>query len=62
MSEREGKGLMVDNAWLEGAAGDLVGEALPAVLIEWKNGLPEALREVCNRIATADGGVWLVGG
>ena len=62
MSEREGKGLMVDNAWLEGVAGDLVGEALPAVLIEWKKGLPEALREVCNRIATADGGVWLVGG
>ena len=54
--------MMVDNAWLEGVAGDLVGEALPAVLIEWKNDLPEALREVCNRIATADGGVWLVGG
>ncbi|MCS5536170.1 MAG: hypothetical protein NZ802_09985, partial [Candidatus Poseidoniales archaeon] len=62
MSEGEGKGLMADNAWLEGVAGDLDGESLPAALIDWKDDLPEALREVCNRIATADGGVWLVGG
>jgi|TARA_B100001146_G_scaffold121895_1_gene107062 tRNA nucleotidyltransferase/poly(A) polymerase len=62
MSEGEGKGLMADSAWLEGVASDLEGEALPAALIDWKEDLPEALREVCNRIATADGGVWLVGG
>ena len=62
MSERAGKGLMADSAWLEGVAGDLAGDPLPAALIDWKNGLPEALREVCNRIATAGGGVWLVGG
>ena len=60
MSEGEEKRLMADSAWLEGVAGDLDGEPLPAALIEWKNDLPEALREVCNRIATADGGVWLV--
>ena len=53
---------MGDNAWLEGIEGDLDGNSLPASLIEWKDGLPEALREVCNRIATAGGGVWLVGG
>jgi len=62
MSESEGKGLMADSAWLEGVAGDLSGEPLPAALVEWKNDLPEDLREVCNRIATAGGGVWLVGG
>ncbi|HJM67707.1 MAG TPA: CCA tRNA nucleotidyltransferase [Candidatus Thalassarchaeaceae archaeon] len=62
MSERAGKGLMADSAWLEGVAGDLDGDSLPAALIGWKNDLPEALREVCNRIATAGGGVWLVGG
>ena len=53
---------MGDNAWLEGIEGDLDGNSLPASLIEWKDDLPEALREVCNRIATAGGGVWLVGG
>lgn len=53
---------MAESAWLEGALGDLDGEALTAPLVEWKNGLPEALREVCNRIATAGGGIWLVGG
>ena len=53
---------MGESAWLEGVAGDLEGEALPAALIEWKNTLPEALREVCNRVATEDGGIWLVGG
>ena len=62
MSEGEETGLMGDNAWLEGIEGDLDGNSLPASLIEWKDGLPEALREVCNRIATAGGGVWLVGG
>ena len=53
---------MGESAWLEGVAGDLEGEALPAALIEWKNTLPEALREVCNRVATEDGGIWLVVG
>ena len=53
---------MAESAWLEGASGDLDGEALTAPLLEWKKGLPEDLREVCNRIATAGGGVWLVGG
>ena len=62
MSESEGKGLMADSAWLDGVAGDLRGDSLPPALVEWKNNLPEALREVCNRIATAGGGVWLVGG
>ena len=62
MSESEGKGLMADSAWLEGVAGDLQGDSLSAALVEWKSELPEALREVCNRIATAGGGVWLVGG
>ena len=62
MSEGERKVSMGESAWLEGVAGDLEGEALPAALIEWKNTLPEALREVCNRVATEDGGIWLVGG
>lgn len=53
---------MAESAWLAGTAADLDGEALSTSLLAWKNGLPEALREVCNRIATADGGVWLVGG
>ena len=53
---------MAESAWLEGASGDLDGEALTTPLLEWKRGLPEDLREVCNRIATAGGGVWLVGG
>ena len=53
---------MAESAWLEGALGDLDGEALTAPLLEWKKELPEALREVCNRIATAGGGIWLVGG
>ena len=53
---------MAGSAWLEGVASDLDGDSLPAALIEWKNDLPEALQEVCNRIVTAGGGVWLVGG
>ena len=53
---------MAESAWLEGVAGDLVGESLPEALQSWKNDLPEALREVCNRIATVEGGIWLVGG
>ncbi|MDE0708641.1 MAG: CCA tRNA nucleotidyltransferase [Candidatus Poseidoniales archaeon] len=53
---------MAESAWLEGTAADLDGEALSTPLLTWKNDLPEALREVCNRIATADGGIWLVGG
>ena len=55
MPEGSEKGLMAESAWLEGALGDLDSEALTAPLLEWKNGLPEALREVCNRIATARG-------
>ena len=62
MPEGERKVSMGESAWLEGVAGDLEGEALPAALIEWKNTLPEALREVCNRVATEGGGIWLVGG
>ncbi|MDG1524472.1 MAG: hypothetical protein P8Q90_00160, partial [Candidatus Thalassarchaeaceae archaeon] len=53
---------MAESAWLEGAVGDLPGESLSTTLLNWKNSLPEALREVCNRIATTDGGIWLVGG
>tara|TARA_B100001750_G_scaffold244366_1_gene261526 strand:+ start:830 stop:2152 length:1323 start_codon:yes stop_codon:yes gene_type:complete len=53
---------MGGSAWLEGVAGDLDGGPLPAELVEWKQGLPQALQEVCNRIVTAGGGVWLVGG
>ena len=53
---------MAESAWLEGTLGDLEGDALTEPLLEWKKALPEALREVCNRIATAKGGVWLVGG
>lgn len=53
---------MAESAWLEGAVGDLEGESLPTALLAWKKGLPESLREVCNRVATAGGGIWLVGG
>ena len=53
---------MAESAWLEGVAGDLDSEPLSVSLLAWKKELPEALREVCNRIATASGGVWLVGG
>ena len=53
---------MGGSAWLEGVAGDLDGGPLPAELVEWKQGLPQALQEVCNRIVTAGGGVWVVGG
>ena len=53
---------MAEGAWLEGLSADLVGEPLSPTLLEWKHGLPAELREVCNRIATAGGGVWLVGG
>jgi tRNA nucleotidyltransferase (CCA-adding enzyme) len=53
---------MAESAWLEGTASDLDGEALSTSLLTWKNDLPEALREVFNRISTAGGGVWLVGG
>ena len=53
---------MAESAWLEGVAADLEGKPLSTSLLAWKNELPEALREVCNRITTANGGVWLVGG
>ena len=53
---------MAEGVWLEGLAADLAGEPLIPDLLEWKNGLPDELREVCNRVATAGGGVWLVGG
>ena len=53
---------MAEGVWLEGLSADLVGEPLPPTLLEWKHTLPDELREVCNRIATAGGGVWLVGG
>ena len=53
---------MAGSAWLEGVAADIPGEPLSDPLLAWKNDLPDALREVCNRIATANGGVWLVGG
>jgi tRNA nucleotidyltransferase/poly(A) polymerase len=62
MTKGPRKGLMAESAWLEGVAGDLVGESLSEALQSWKNDLPEALREVCNRIATVEGGIWLVGG
>ena len=53
---------MGDVAWIEGQQADLVGSPLPKALLEWKNTLPASLREVCNRIASDGGGVWLVGG
>ena len=53
---------MAESAWLEGAIGDLEGEPLPTALLAWKKELPESLREVCNRVSTAGGGIWLVGG
>ena len=53
---------MGDVTWLEGLQADLDGNPLTKKLLEWKNTLPECLREVCNRIATNGGGVWLVGG
>ncbi len=53
---------MAEGAWLEGLNADLVGEPLSTELLEWKHSLPDELREVCNRIATVGGGVWLVGG
>ena len=53
---------MTAGAWLEGAAADVPGTPLPARLEGWHASLPDALREVANRIATAGGGVWLVGG
>ena len=53
---------MTSKVWLEGALADVPGEPFGDSLIKWKMGLPEALREVVNRIATAGGGIWLVGG
>ena len=53
---------MGEVAWIEGQQADLVGSPLPKALLEWKNTLPASLREVCNRIASDGGGVWLVGG
>ena len=41
---------------------DCPGEPLTESQISWKKDLPRALREVCNRIVTAGGGIWLVGG
>ncbi len=54
--------LMGDAVWLEGCLADCQGEPLDAEHVSWKKGLPDALRELCNRIATAGGGIWLVGG
>ena len=54
--------MMAEGVWLEGTLADCPGEPLTDARISWKNGLPDALREVCNRITTAGGGIWLVGG
>ena len=56
------KGLMAEGAWLEGTLADCPGEPLTQDHLVWKNGGPDALREVCNRVTTAGGGIWLVGG
>lgn len=56
------KGLMAEGAWLEGVLADCPSEPLSQDHLVWKNGLPDVLREVCNRVTTAGGGIWLVGG
>ena len=53
---------MAENVWLEGLLADVPGTPLNEILSAWKEGLPESLKEVVNRIASADGGVWIVGG
>ena len=53
---------MAEGAWLEGTPADCPGEPLTQDHLVWKSGLPDALREVCNRVTTAGGGIWLVGG
>ena len=53
---------MAEKVWLEGLLADVPGTPLDGNLKAWKNRLPESLREVVNRIASADGGVWIVGG
>lgn len=53
---------MAEGVWLEGTLADCLGEPLTDAQLLWKNELPDALREVCNRIVTAGGGIWLVGG
>ena len=62
MLRRRRNGLMAGGMWLEGTLADCPGEPLTENQISWKNALPDALREVCNRVATAGGGIWLVGG
>ena len=53
---------MAEGVWLEGTLADCPGEPLTDAQLLWKSELPDALREVCNRIVTAGGGIWLVGG
>ncbi len=53
---------MAEGVWLEGTLADCPGEPLTDAQITWKNTLPDALREVCNRVTSAGGGIWLVGG
>ncbi|MDP6899277.1 MAG: CCA tRNA nucleotidyltransferase [Candidatus Thalassarchaeaceae archaeon] len=53
---------MGSDAWLEGVLADVPGEPFDNRLNAWRDSLPEGLREVVNRIATAMGGIWLVGG
>jgi tRNA nucleotidyltransferase (CCA-adding enzyme) len=53
---------MTADAWLAGLEADVPGEALSAELEAWRDALPGALREVANRIVSAGGGIWLVGG
>tara|TARA_Y100000589_G_scaffold211616_1_gene199519 strand:- start:13246 stop:14595 length:1350 start_codon:yes stop_codon:yes gene_type:complete len=62
MLRRRRTGLMAEGMWLEGTLADCPGEPLTEAQISWKNALPSALREVCNRVTTAGGGIWLVGG
>ena len=56
MLRRRRNGLMAGGMWLEGTLADCPGEPLTENQISWKNALPDALREVCNRVATAGGG------
>ena len=53
---------MTDAVWLEGLAADCAGAPLPDSLAGWREDLPDTLRELVNRVATAGGGIWLVGG
>ena len=48
--------------FVPGVEADLVGDPLPARMLEWLNGLPDDLCSILNRLCTNGHGAWLVGG